>query len=120
MRSYSQLLDAAITLARGLGSSLPQARSRDGPRLGVYAAPGPHYVAATWATWLAGGIAVPLAVSHPPHELEYVMRDAGISAVRAHLRQQSCVHAVPESTRSTQLRCAHEECACRLCRLCDA
>eukprot|EP00775_Hariotina_reticulata_P011812 gene11812-11956_t len=39
------------------------------------------YVAATWATWMAGGVAVPLAVTHPPHELDYVIRDAGISAV---------------------------------------
>jgi acyl-CoA synthetase (AMP-forming)/AMP-acid ligase II len=30
---------------------------------------------------MAGGVAVPLAVSHPPHELDYVIRDAGISAV---------------------------------------
>ncbi|KAF6260638.1 hypothetical protein COO60DRAFT_1684228 [Scenedesmus sp. NREL 46B-D3] len=40
-----------------------------------------QYVAATWATWMAGGVAVPLAVSHPPQELEYVIRDAGVSAV---------------------------------------
>jgi acyl-CoA synthetase (AMP-forming)/AMP-acid ligase II len=58
-----------------------EASNRDGPRVGIYAEPGMQYAAATWATWMAGGVAVPLAVSHPPHELDYVIRDAGISAV---------------------------------------
>ena len=31
--------------------------------------------------WLAGGVAVPLAVSHPPPELEHVIRDSGASVV---------------------------------------
>jgi malonyl-CoA/methylmalonyl-CoA synthetase len=33
--------------------------------------------------WRAGGVAVPLAVSHPPAELEYVIRDSGASVVVA-------------------------------------
>ncbi|EFJ50094.1 hypothetical protein VOLCADRAFT_104041 [Volvox carteri f. nagariensis] len=51
------------------------------PRVGLYAAPGPEYLAATWAVWQAGGIVVPLATSHPPPELSYVCQDAGVSAV---------------------------------------
>jgi malonyl-CoA/methylmalonyl-CoA synthetase len=35
------------------------------------------YVAVQWGAWRAGGIAVPLATSHPPAEWEYVLRDAG-------------------------------------------
>jgi malonyl-CoA/methylmalonyl-CoA synthetase len=31
--------------------------------------------------WRAGGVAVPLAASHPPAELEYVIRDSGASIV---------------------------------------
>ncbi len=34
------------------------------------------YVAIQWGIWRAGGIAVPLATSHPPAEWEYVLRDA--------------------------------------------
>jgi malonyl-CoA/methylmalonyl-CoA synthetase len=80
--SYEQLLTASEKLAEQLASSLPAARGTDGPRVGVYAEPGAGYVAATWATWMAGGIAVPLAVSHPSHELQYVLQDAGVSGVR--------------------------------------
>jgi acyl-CoA synthetase (AMP-forming)/AMP-acid ligase II len=79
--SYGQLIAASDKLVEQLSSSLPAARGADGPRIGVYAEPGAEYVAATWATWKAGGIAVPLAVTHPPHELQYVMQDAGICKV---------------------------------------
>jgi non-ribosomal peptide synthetase component F len=54
------------------------------PRVGLYAAPGAEYLAGTLAIWQAGGIVVPLATSHPQRELEYVLQDAGISAVGAH------------------------------------
>ena len=42
------------------------------------------WVAAQWGIWRAGGVAVPLAVSHPPPELEYVLTDSGAVAVVAH------------------------------------
>src|SRR2546426_10859175 len=37
-----------------------------------------------WGIWRAGGVAVPLAVSHPPPELEYVIRDAEAEIVVVH------------------------------------
>ena len=39
------------------------------------------YVAVSRGIWFAGGVAVPLAVSHPPAELEYVIRDSQASIV---------------------------------------
>lgn len=80
---YGQILTASEDVARLL-SKHAQASSRGsphGPRIGLVAAPGPEYVAATWAIWQAGGIAVPLATSHPARELQYVLEDAGISQV---------------------------------------
>ncbi|NIP57425.1 MAG: AMP-binding protein, partial [Gemmatimonadetes bacterium] len=38
--------------------------------------PGFRHAAAQWGIWRAGGMAVPLAVSHPPPELEHVLDDA--------------------------------------------
>ena len=43
--------------------------------------PGFEHVAVQWGIWRAGGIAVPLAVSHPPAELDHVIRDAEASIV---------------------------------------
>src|SRR5713226_7273844 len=56
-------------------------------RVAFLIAPSFDYVATLLGIWRAGGIAVPLAVSHPPAELEYVIRDAGADVVvadRAH------------------------------------
>jgi acyl-CoA synthetase (AMP-forming)/AMP-acid ligase II len=84
-RSYAQLLTAAEELARGLQqhSCRGPAGGGHGPRIGLVAAPGPEYVAGTWAIWRAGGIAVPLATSHPPKELQHVLEDAAVSQVPA-------------------------------------
>ncbi len=40
----------------------------------IFIPPGFDHVAVQWGIWRAGGIAVPLAISHPPPELEYVLR----------------------------------------------
>ncbi|HEU0077211.1 MAG TPA: acyl-CoA synthetase, partial [Longimicrobiaceae bacterium] len=55
-----------------------------GARVAFLAPPGWDYVAVQWGIWRAGGIAVPLAASHPPAELEYVVRDADAAVVVAH------------------------------------
>jgi len=43
-----------------------------------------EYVAVMLGIWRAGGIAVPLCVSHPDPELEYVLQDSGAEIVIAH------------------------------------
>jgi malonyl-CoA/methylmalonyl-CoA synthetase len=50
-------------------------------RVAFLARPGFDYVAVQRGIWRAGGVAVPLAVSHPPPELEYVVRDSGAAIV---------------------------------------
>src|SRR2546425_6945493 len=79
--SYRDLVDASATVAQCLlagRSDLAEAR------VAFLAPPGFHYVATQWGIWRAGGIAVPLAVSHPPPELEYVIRDAEAEIVVVH------------------------------------
>ena len=50
-------------------------------RVAFMVTPGCAYAASQRGIWRAGGVAVPLAVSHPPAELEYVIRDSGASVV---------------------------------------
>ena len=64
-------------------------------RVAFLAPPGFRYVAAQWGIWRAGGIAVPLAVSHPPPELEYVIRDAAAEIVVVHPAFATVMSAVP-------------------------
>jgi malonyl-CoA/methylmalonyl-CoA synthetase len=77
----AELLDASARVAAALldgEGDLAEAR------VAFLAPPGWHYVAVQWGIWRAGGIAVPLAVSHPPAELEYVVQDADAALVVAH------------------------------------
>src|SRR5262249_32967921 len=46
-------------------------------RVAFFIPPSFDHIAVQWGIWRAGGLAVPLALSHPPAELEYVVRDAG-------------------------------------------
>lgn len=50
-------------------------------RVAFLVAPGFDYVATQWGIWRAGGIAVPLALSHPKPELDYTIGDAAVSTV---------------------------------------
>jgi malonyl-CoA/methylmalonyl-CoA synthetase len=52
-----------------------------GARAAIFVPPGPEWLAALLGIWEAGGVAVPLAISHPPAELEYALRDSSASMV---------------------------------------
>lgn len=57
--SYGALLRAADALAGEISPRAQKRRGNDhGPRVAVYASPGPEYVASTWAAWQAGAIVV--------------------------------------------------------------
>jgi malonyl-CoA/methylmalonyl-CoA synthetase len=79
--TYRDLLDAS---ARVTVCLLAQSDDLREARVAFLAPASWHYVTAQWGIWRAGGIAVPLAVSHPAAELEYVIRDAKASAVLVH------------------------------------
>src|SRR5215218_1512277 len=81
-RAYSyDDLDAASR--RIAGALLGDNEDLKQTRVAFLTAPGFAYAAVQRAIWRAGGVAVPLAVSHPPAELDYVIRDAGASVVVA-------------------------------------
>jgi malonyl-CoA/methylmalonyl-CoA synthetase len=52
-------------------------------RVAFLVTPGIAYAAVQRGVWRAGGVAVPLAVSHPPAELAYVIADSGATVVVA-------------------------------------
>jgi malonyl-CoA/methylmalonyl-CoA synthetase len=71
--TYAELLEASGRVAAGL----LQGRDDLGEaRVCFHIPPGFAYVAVQWGIWRAGGIAVPLALSHPRPELEYTIGDA--------------------------------------------
>jgi len=52
------------------------------------------YASVSRGIWLAGGVAVPLAVSHPPAELEYVVRDSQAAIVVGSGRHGEALDAI--------------------------
>jgi malonyl-CoA/methylmalonyl-CoA synthetase len=68
--------------------------------------PGYTYAAVQWGIWRAGGIAVPLAVSHPQPELAYVVADADAAIVMAHPDFEAILRPVAEAGGRRFLRLA--------------
>jgi malonyl-CoA/methylmalonyl-CoA synthetase len=79
--TYADLLDASHRVASVL---MDGAADLAEGRIAFLVPPGLAHVAVQWGTWRAGGIAVPLAVSHPPPELEYTIRDSDAEIVVAY------------------------------------
>src|SRR5262249_51006726 len=77
---YSELNRASKAVA---GALLGDASDLAEARVAFLEAPGFRSPALQWGIWRAGGIAVPLATSHPARELEYILDDcrpAGVAA----------------------------------------
>ncbi|MFL5542925.1 MAG: AMP-binding protein, partial [Longimicrobiaceae bacterium] len=79
--TYGELLYASARVAAAL---LDGRSDLEEARVCFLVPPSFEYVAVQWGVWRAGGIAVPLAVSHPPAELEYAIGDADAAIVVAH------------------------------------
>jgi malonyl-CoA/methylmalonyl-CoA synthetase len=78
--AYSDLLSAS---ARAAGALLGGRGDLQEARVAFLTPPDFSYAAVQWGIWRAGGIAVPLAISHPAGEWEYALRDSGASVVVA-------------------------------------
>ncbi|MGF1935432.1 MAG: acyl-CoA synthetase [Nostoc sp. ChiQUE02] len=79
--TYRDLLHTSSQIATGL---LKNAEDLQEQRVAFLIPPGFEYVATQWGIWRAGGIAVPLCISHPRPELEYVITNSGASIIVAH------------------------------------
>jgi malonyl-CoA/methylmalonyl-CoA synthetase len=80
--SYRELLVGAERAASWLLDRLaPERRDLDEARVALLVTPSAQWVVAQWAVWRAGGVAVPLCVSHPAPELEHVLRDSDAALV---------------------------------------
>lgn len=90
-RSYGELLDASARVAATL---LDSGADLDEARVAFFVTPGFDHVAVQWGIWRAGGIAVPLALSHPDAELEYVIRDSGAGVLIADLESANRLRMV--------------------------
>ena len=78
--TYRELLEASGRVASRI---LAGRSDLEEARVAFLVPPSFDYVAVQWGIWRAGGIAVPLAVSHPVAELRHVIENADASIVIA-------------------------------------
>ena len=79
--TYHNLLQVSAQIATKLLDNIPDLQEQ---RVAFLIPSGFQYVATQWGIWRAGGVAVPLCVSHPKPELDYVIADSGASIIIAH------------------------------------
>jgi len=95
--TYSDLDEASQRVA---GALLGDNEDLNQTRVAFLVSPSFAYAAVQRGIWRAGGVAVPLAVSHPPPELEYVIRDSGASVVVADAACAPRVFAIARAARA--------------------
>ena len=76
--SYAHLVNESAQLAASLLNNQIDLKEA---RVAFMVNPGFNYVKTLWAIWQAGGVAVPLCITHPLPSLEYVLEDTGSSAL---------------------------------------
>ncbi len=83
--SYGDFLDRARSVARGIMALGVAA----GGHVGILANNGEELASALFGTWLADCVAVPLNARHKPHELGYIIADAGLELLLTTARDTS-------------------------------
>jgi malonyl-CoA/methylmalonyl-CoA synthetase len=101
--TYQDLDEASQRVA---GALLGDNEDLNQTRVAFLVSPSFAYAAVQRGIWRAGGVAVPLAISHPPPELEYVIRDAGVSVVVADPATAPRVVALAKAARARFLMAA--------------
>ncbi|CAG8700110.1 9806_t:CDS:10 [Gigaspora margarita] len=83
--SYCHLVSDIIELRKRLlknaGTSIKDLKEE---KVAFLCPNGYDYVVSQWSVWSAGGIAVPLCITHPPSELLYVLKDSQSSIIITH------------------------------------
>jgi len=90
--------DLARASARVAGELTRDGADLAEARVAFLVPPSFAHVVVSRGIWLAGGVAVPLATSHPPAELEYVIRDADAAIVIGAGRHRDALEAIAAAT----------------------
>jgi malonyl-CoA/methylmalonyl-CoA synthetase len=92
--TYNQLLSDSNAVASCL---LDGSADLNEARVAFLTQPGYHYAATQWGIWRAGGIAVPMAISHPRLELEYAIEDSGSTILVADASYEEKLRPIAEA-----------------------
>ncbi len=102
--TYRDLLAASTQVAAALCRTAEDGDGLQGARVAILISPSFAFVAAQWGIWRAGGIAVPLALSHPPAELAYVLDDCEITVALTDAELEARLRPLAETRDLSLLR----------------
>ena len=91
--TYSDLLNSSSLFATFLLNGQNDLKEQ---RVCFMVNPGFDYVKIQWAIWRAGGIAVPLCLSHPLPSLQYVIEDTGATTLVVSPEYESILKSLAE------------------------
>jgi malonyl-CoA/methylmalonyl-CoA synthetase len=91
--SFADLLESSERIARHL---LAGEQDLAGRTVAFLIPPGRSHVEVQWGIWRAGGIAVPLCLSHPEPELAYVIEDSDAEILIASPELVSKLHPIAQ------------------------
>ncbi len=74
--TYDDLLNASAQIASHLLREAQDTSDLGGDSVAYLIAPSIDWISVTWGIWRAGGTAVPLALGHPPPELDAAVEDS--------------------------------------------
>ena len=94
---YDQLDRTSSAVAARLLATARDADLRE-ERVAFMVAPGFAHVTIQWGIWRAGGIAVPLPLSYPPIEVDFLIRDSGASIVVSDATHARMIAPIAEAT----------------------
>lgn len=92
--TFASLLDASHRVASRLLNGREDLHEA---RVAFMVPPGFGYVAALWGIWRAGGVAVPLCLSHPLPEIDYVLGDTEAALLLVHPDEESRLQPAAET-----------------------
>ncbi|HKW01613.1 MAG TPA: acyl-CoA synthetase [Vicinamibacterales bacterium] len=98
VNTHADLAAAAARVASSLAGPGGDAR---GARVALLIPPGFEFAAVLRGVWQAGGVAVPLAVTDPAAELDYVLRDSGAETL---VTGQGFAHAIAPLAAAADVR----------------
>ena len=91
--TYDELLNASHQFAALL---LHKQQDLNETRVAFMVNPGFDYVKVQWAIWRAGGLVVPLCLTHPLPSLEYVLEDTEASILVVSAQYESFIHPLAD------------------------
>ncbi len=102
VNTHADLSAAAARVATSLAGPNGDA---SGARVALLIAPGFEFAAVLRGVWRAGGVAVPLAVTDPAAELDYVLRDSGADTL---VTGQGFAHAIAPLAAAADVQAVHD------------